>query len=91
MVKSPRSAKKAFGHSLFTSFHPVAQGCQHTFRPYRCFHPIPSNRATGFCLLFSRFGTNEAKLNSNCIGIDISHPTFLPPFPRLGFANQDFQ
>jgi hypothetical protein len=41
------------------------------------------------CLAIS--GTDEAKLNSNCIGIDISYPTFLPPFPRPGFANQGFQ
>ena len=51
--------------------------------------PTPFSSDAGFCLLFSRFGTNKAKLN--CIGIDISYPTFLPPFPRLGFANQDFR
>lgn len=50
--------------------------------------PIPFNRTAGFCLLFSRFGTNKAKLN--CIGIDISYPTFLPSFPHPGFANQSF-
>jgi hypothetical protein len=46
-------------------------------------------QASASCLVV--FGTNEAKLNSNCIGIDISHPAFLPPFPRPGFANQDSQ
>jgi hypothetical protein len=48
-------------------------------------------QASTSCLAVS--GTEEASsnLNSICICIDISHPTFLPPFPRPGFATQDFR
>ena len=51
--------------------------------------PTPFIRTAGFCLLFSRYGTNKTKLN--CIAIDISYPTFLPAFPHPGFANQGFR
>jgi len=37
-----------------SSFHPFFQGLQHTFRPYRTFHPTPTIRA-GFSRLFSLF------------------------------------
>jgi len=35
-----------------SSFHPFLKGLQHTFRPYRTFHPSPL-RGTGFSCLFS--------------------------------------
>ena len=80
MVKSPRSAKKAFIHLL----SPRCPGLS-TYVPSIPMLP-PNLQASSSCL--ANFGTNEAK---NCTGIDISHPTFLPSFPRPGFANQDFR
>ncbi len=47
-------------------------------------------RSSAPCLAVS--GTNETNLksNSNCIGIDITHPTFLPPFPSPWFCFPGF-
>jgi hypothetical protein len=90
MVKSPRSAKQT-----------LATACEHmppftplpglpTYVPsIPLLPPTPFIRTAGFCLLFSRYGTNKTKLN--CIAIDISYPTFLPAFPQPGFANQGFR
>ena len=43
------------------------------------------------CLAVSGTDETTSNLNSICTGLDISHPTFLPPFPRPGFASQDFR
>ena len=66
-----------------SSFDAVVQRRQHAFRPHRGFHPGPVARPTpGFCTTFSRFCTAAALLPPS--GHRAS--TFLPPFPRPGFA-----
>ena len=60
--------------------------CQSVFDPAE-----GSGTVSASCL--ATCGTDETNLksNSNCIGKDITHSTFLPPFPRPGFASQDFR
>jgi hypothetical protein len=61
----------------------VAQRRQHPLRPHRCFHPAPIALACGFWPLSSG--------RPHCRSL-LLHPsgphrsTFLPPFPRCGFA-----
>ena len=57
----------------------VDQRRHHAFRPHRSFHPGP---VPSFCTTFSLTGTAGARL------LPCGHraSTFLPPFPRPGFA-----
>jgi hypothetical protein len=43
------------------------------------------------CLAISGTDETHSNLNFICTGLDIVHPTFLPPFPRTGFTSQDFR
>jgi len=61
-----------------SSFHPVFQGCQHSCRPHRRFHPGPSGR--DFSALCSPRGHCRRSLFLRCA---LHDSTFLPPFaPR---------
>ena len=46
-------------------------------------------QASAPCLATSGTVGAGSKLSLICTGIDVTHPTFLPPFPRPGFASQD--
>ena len=64
------------------SFDAVLQRRHHALRPHRGFHPRP---VAGFCTLFSR------RRHCRCCllpGSVLHASTFLPPFPRDGFASR---
>ncbi len=68
-----------------SSFDAVGQRRHHALRPHRSFHPsrtLDPGPVAGFCAPFSLFGTVGALL------LPCGHraSTFLPPFPRPGFA-----
>ena len=69
-----------------TSFDAVLQRRHHAFRPDRSFHPRPSR--TGFCTLCSPRGHCRCSLCSNHV---LCASTFLPTFPRRGFAIRAFR
>src|SRR5690554_4904209 len=70
-----------------SSFDAVDQRRHHALRPHRGFHPRPHWEAfclQGFCTTFSRIGTGDALLPLRAHHAS----TFLPTFPRSGFANR---
>jgi len=64
-------------------FDAVDQRRHHAFRPYRCFHPRPFAVASGFCTLCSPYGHYRCFLLPRSV---FHASTFLPTFPRRGFA-----
>ena len=67
-----------------TSFDAVLQRRHHPFRPHRRFRPRPVTRPVArFCAAFSPRGHCRRCCLRRC-GRHVS--TFLPPFPRPGFA-----
>ena len=69
----------------FASFDAVSQRRQHVFCPDRGFHPT-----SGFCALFSR--CRHWRHVAYALPVTGFHTsTFLPPFPRRGFALHAFR
>ena len=73
--------------STFASFDAVFQRRQHVFCPDRGFHPT-----SGFCSLFSTASAVHWRHVAYALPVTGFHTsTFLPPFPRRGFALQAFR
>ena len=59
-LTSPRSTKNLFGQrnqaEPYISFHPLIEGCKHSFCPDRRFHPCPTgkNVSSWFSLVLTR-------------------------------------
>jgi len=69
-----------------SSFDAVLQRRHHALRPHRSFHPRPV--LAGFCTLCSPRGHCRCCL---CLGLGHCASTFLPTFPRRGFAIRAFR
>ena len=69
------------------AFDAVIQRRQHARRPNRGFNPGPVAPALGLCTLCSLVGTAGARLPRSVRHVS----TFLPPFPRRGFAARAFR
>src|SRR5262249_10775784 len=69
-----------------SSFDAVLQRRHHALRPDRGFHPRPV--LAGFCTLCSPRGHCRCSL---CLDLGHCTSSFLPPFPRRGFAARAFR
>ena len=86
-AKEPMFPKEAVGPAIvvspttdqpYASFHPLFEGLQHAFRPYRRFHPVPLCDP-GFSCLFSPLGhLHRAAFLRYVLHASTSLPPFAP-------------